>query len=89
MVSGSLALLYLPWFSWGKQGGGPDRGQRLVEWGDFLSVLLFLGSGPDRGQSLVEWGDFLSVLLFFCPSICPSIHPFPPLGHQTRHEAQI
>ena len=47
------------------------------------------GSSPNRGQSLVEWGDFLSVLLFFCPSICPSIHPFPPLGHQTRHEAQI
>ena len=53
-----------------------------------LALLYFLlgfhggrqGSGPDRGRSPVEWGDFPSVRL----SVCPSVHPFPPLGHPPR-----
>ena len=43
MVSGSLALLYfLLGFHGGRQGSGPDRGRSPVEWGDFLSVCLFI-----------------------------------------------
>ena len=43
MVSGSLALLYfLLGFHGGRQGSSPDRGQSLVEWGDFLFVPLSL-----------------------------------------------
>ena len=43
MVSRSLALLYfLLGFHGGRQGSGPDRGQSPVEWGDFLSICLFV-----------------------------------------------
>ena len=57
-----------------------------------LALLYFLlgfhggrqGSGPDRGRSPVEWGDFPSVRT----SVRTSIHPFPPLNHPARPEAQ-
>ena len=38
------------------------------------------GSNPNRGRSSVKWRDF--------PSVCPSICPFPPLGHPAWPEAQ-
>ena len=34
--------LLSPWFSWWKQGSGPNRGQSLVEWGDFPFVCPFI-----------------------------------------------
>ena len=53
MVSGSLALLYfLLGFHGGRQGSGPDRGQSLVEWGDFLSVRPYVRTSvPPSGLS--------------------------------------
>ena len=52
MVSGSLALLYFSRFHGGKQGSSPDKGQSLVEWGDFLYVRLFVClSVPPCGPS--------------------------------------
>ena len=46
MVSGSLALLYLPCFSWGKQGSGPNRGQSFLE--SSLKPEAWL-AGPQAG----------------------------------------
>ena len=50
MVSGSLALLYfLLSFHGGRQGSGPNRGQSLVEWGDFPSKFKDLKNKVMKG----------------------------------------
>ena len=74
------------WFSWGKQGSGPNRGQIPVEWGDFLSVCP---SVHPSVYASIRLSVHPSVRLSVHLSIHPSIHPFPPLDHPARHEAQL
>ena len=67
MVSNSHTLLCfyfemrLSWFSWVKQGSGPDMGQsQNVEWGDFpfihLSIHLSVRPFPLLGPA--AWPEF-------------------------------
>ena len=65
MVSGSLSLLnfyfekkHFIGLHEGKQGSGPDRGQRPAEWGDFLFVCLSVCIGGQLGPPMVPGGQF-------------------------------